>query len=580
MTQRIAASRQSAIRRLRWVFAAALVLPIAGFLAVSIYMYRQNFEDAGLRLKIEVRIAEEQALKLFESNEMLLQRMLDLTQNQTDAQLLSRGTELHHELKRMAADLPQVQLLLIQDADSRSIANSRFDPPPRKTDFKDREWYQVARSGTGPTVFVTEQIVNRMTGEPVFDMSRRRTLGDGSFTGTVHVSLHPSYLTNFYAELVKSEPGLKFFIARLDGRMLARWPDDKGVPLRLPADDPLLDLFASWPTDAASSAQPSRGKAQLIEYRKLGAYPLFAVASIDSAAVVAAWRADIGPLALLVFPTALGFAWMAGVALRRTKQEFAVAAQLEGEQNRRQQAEIALLQAQKLEALGRLTSSVAHDFNNILMVMMNNLAFYQRKNASLALAPELTAIGRAVDSGTKLTRQLLAFSRTQPMQLRKLNLKDCLPDMLALVQPLLGASVELTWSVADDTAAIEVDPDELELAILNLVVNAKHAMLHGGGIEVTVRNAVDGEFPKAPGSFVLIEVADNGHGIPPEIAARVFEPFFTTKPVGSGTGLGLSQVQAMCESAGGGATVAPRVGGGTCVRLFFKAHDHAAPALG
>jgi len=579
MTERIATSRQSALRRLRWVFAAALVLPIAGFLAVGFYLYQQNFEDASLRLKIEVRIAEEQALKLFESNEMLLQRMLDLTQNQTDDQLLSRSAELHRELKRMAADLPQVQLLLIQGADSRSLANSGVDPPPRKMDFSDREWYRVARSGTGPSVFVTEQIVSRMTGEPVFDMSRRRTLGDGSFTGTVHVSLHPKYLSNFYAELAKSEPGLKFFIARLDGRMLARWPDDKTLPLRLPADDPLLGLFASWPNEAASSALPSPREAQLIEYRKLGTYPLFAVASIDSSAVVAAWRADIGPVALLVFPTALGFAWMAGVALRRTRQEFAVATQLEGEQERRQQTEIALLQAQKLEALGRLTSGVAHDFNNILMVMLNNLVLYQRKNASLALAPELAAIGRAVDAGTKVTRQLLAFSRTQPMRLCNLDLKDRLPGMLALVQPLLGASVELTWSVADDTAAIEVDPDELELAIINLVVNAKHATPRGGRIDVIVRNAVEGECPKSPASFVLFEVADTGRGIPPEIAARVFEPFFTTKPLGSGTGLGLSQVQAMCQSAGGCATVGPRAGGGTRVQLFFKAHRHTVPSL-
>ena len=252
-----------------------------------------------------------------------------------------------------------------------------------------------------------------------------------------------------------------------------------------------------------------------------------------------------------------------------------MATRLEGEEERRRQAEIALVQGQKLEALGRLTSGVAHDFNNILMVMMNNLSFHQRKNASFAQDPELTAIGRAVDSGTKLTRQLLAFSRTQPMRPRNIDLKDRLPGMLELVRPIMGTSVELTCSVADDTAAIEVDPDELELGLINLAVNAKHAMLRGGRVELIARNAAEGECPKSRGDFVLFEVADTGSGIAPEIAARVFEPFFTTKPVGSGTGLGLSQVQAMCESAGGCATVAPRAGGGTRVLLFFKAHRHS-----
>ena len=581
MTERISASRQRALQRLRWVLLAAVILPAAGFISLGGYLYRQTCVEAASRLKIEVRIAEEQALKLFESNEMMLQRLLDLTKKQSDDQLLSRGAELQLELKRMASGHPQVQLLLIQGADSRAIANSSEIPPSRQVDYSDREWYRVARSGSGPPVFVTEQNVSRLTGERFFDMSRRRILSDGGFGGTVHVSLRPEYLSNFYAELAKAEPGLKLFIARDDGKILARWPDDNPLPLplRVPAGDPLLSAFVNWPTKSPLMTGSSPQESRLIEYRKLGQYPLFAVASIDSSALVAAWRADIEPFALLLIPTAVGFAWMAAMALRRTRQEFDVVARLEDEQALRRKAEIALLEGQKLETIGRVTSGVAHDFNNILMILVNNLALHKRKHVSVAQAPELAAIGRAVDSGTKLTRQLLAFSRKQPMRLSKIDLVNRLPAMLALARPLLGASVELSTSVADDTAAIEVDPDELELSIINLVVNAKHAMQRGGRIDVVVRNAVDAECPKTPGDFVLMEVADTGIGIPPEIAARVFEPFFTTKSAGSGTGLGLSQVQAMCESAGGAATVAPRAGGGTCVRLFFKAHGPAAPAL-
>ena len=567
-------ARNKSMRRLRWVFALAIVLPALAYLAVGAYLYRQEFAGAEVRLAGEIRIVEEQALKLFETNEMLLQRLLDLTKGQSDEQLLARGAELHQELKRIASGLPQVQLLLIQGADSRSVANSRIYPPPRHLDYSDREWYVVARSGSGPPVFVTEQNISRATGEPFFDMSRRRTADDGSFSGTVHVSLRPQYLTDFYAELAKAEPGLRILIARLDGRLLARWPDDKSSLMRMPPDDPLLKAFSSGTgKQIAAIGREDRVTA----YRKLGSYPLFALASIDTVAVATAWRENMIPLALLVFPTSLGFAWMAGLALKRTSQEFETARRLEDEAERRRQAELDLVQAQKLEALGRLTSGVAHDFNNLLMVMTNNLSLHQEQDPASVHSPGLMAIGRAVDSGKKLTRQLLAFSRSQTLKPQRIDLRDRLPTLSDLLRPVLGDSIELFGSVADDTLAIEVDPEELELALINLAVNAKHAMQGKGRVEVTVRNAAEGEAAaQSSGQFVLLEMADDGPGIPAGIVTRVFEPFFTTKPIGSGTGLGLSQVRAMCESAGGSAGVAQRDGGGTRIVLFFKGYERTS----
>ena len=576
--KQLSPSRGQALRRLRLVLVLAFVLPTLAYLGVGVYLYRQEFTDAKLRLAGEVRIVEEQALKLFETNEMLLERMLDLTKTQSDEQLLLRSAELHNELKRMAAALPQVQLLLIQGADSRAVANSRLFPPPRHLDYTDREWYLVARSGSGPRVFVTDQGVSRATGEPFFDMSRRRTAGDGSFAGTVHVSLRPQYLADFYAELAHTERGLHVAIARLDGRLLARWPDQPGAEMRLLADHPLFKAIASQTPNGDGRYESQMAHVdQLTAYRKLGSYPVYAVVAIDRSAIAAAWREGMALLALFVFPTAAGFAWMASLALQRTRQEFEAEKRLLEEAERRRQAELALVQGQKLEALGRLTSGVAHDFNNLLMVMVNNLAIHQRQNQTLAQSAPLAAMGRAIDSGKKLTRQLLAFSRSQPMRPERIELQQALPTLLELLHPVVGGAIELSVSVASDTAAIEVDPDELELALINLAVNAKHAMPKGGRVNVSARNATDGESGKPGGRFVLLEFADNGKGIPPEIAARVFEPFFTTKPLGSGTGLGLSQVRAMCESAGGTASVAPRDGGGTRVLLYLKSHALAPP---
>ena len=565
------------LRPLEWVLTLAIVLPALSYIAIGAYLYHQEFSDARLRLLGIARIAEEQALKLFDTNEMVLQRMLDLTQGQSDDQLLARGEDIHRHLKQMASGLTQVQLLLIQGADSRAVANSRIYPPPRHLDYTDREWYTVARSGKVASAFFTEQGISRATGEPFFDMSRRRLDAQGQFAGTVHVSLRPSYLTDFYAELAKTESGLEVFVTRVDGNMLARWPTGTHSPMRLAPDDPLLKAFArndlAPQRDGLSS---STNAERLTVYRRLSGYPLYVVASVSTAALATAWRDGMTPLTLLALPTTLGLVWMASLALKRTRQEFESAQRLHDETERRQQAELELVKSQKLEALGRLTSGVAHDFNNVLMVMMNNLSLHQRQNPGMAESPTLKAIGRAVDSGTKLTRQLLAFSRSQLLRPQRFAFQERQVAITELLQPVLRESIKLSVSVAPDTSAIEVDVDELDLAFINLAVNAQHAMPNGGCVDVNVRNATEIDKLGPDGPFVLLEFSDNGSGIAPELVNQVFEPFFTTKLVGSGTGLGLSQVRALCESAKGGANVLPSKCGGTLIRLYFKA---ASPAV-
>jgi signal transduction histidine kinase/ActR/RegA family two-component response regulator len=276
-------------------------------------------------------------------------------------------------------------------------------------------------------------------------------------------------------------------------------------------------------------------------------------------------------LALFVFPTAFGFAWMSWLALRRTRQELHAAQSLDDERGRRQRVELALMQSQKLEAMGRLTGGVAHDFNNLLMVINSNLYVHRRLRPEVAESPQLAAIERAVGSGAKLTRQLLAFARKQALLPERMALQERLPALLDLLRPLLGSSVTLSCEVAPDTGPIEVDAAELELALINLALNARDAMRGTGELSVRARNALPGEpEPGASGHFVVLEVVDTGPGFETATMARAFEPFFTTKPLGQGTGLGLSQVQALCQSAGGVAQIDNRLDGGARVRMHFK----------
>jgi signal transduction histidine kinase/ActR/RegA family two-component response regulator len=564
--------RDRALRRLRTVFLLSWLLPLLGYALVSAYLYRENQVEARMRLDRSVRIAQEHALKMFETNQMLLQRMLDLVGRSTDDEILARSEEIHRRLNEMAEGLPQVQGLFMISAEGRLQSTNRVHPPPQQIDYRDREWYVAHRSGTGPQVFVTEQIISRATGEPFFDMSRRRLGRDGSFAGTVHVSLRPEYLTSFYAELATQEPGLNMALVRDDGKLVARWPREVGDSTAIAGDHRLLAMFkASRVVGEDEGVSPFDGVDRIRLFRKLDPYALYMVGGIDRRDVTAAWWQRILLLAWFVFPTTLGFAVMARLALLRTEREFEAATRLEEETARRQRTEVALLHSQKLEALGRLTGGVAHDFNNVLTVVTSNLFLIRKLHPDLAQNPRLTAIDRAVNTGTRLTRQLLAFSRRQALRPELIDLRKGLSPLVDMLRPMLGPTIELSSQVAADTAQVEVDPAELELALINLAANARDAMPQGGRLQFSGRNALAGEYDASGRAMVVIEATDSGTGMDPATAARAFEPFFTTKALGRGTGLGLSQVQTLAQSAGGDARVVAGPEGGTRVLIYLQA---------
>jgi signal transduction histidine kinase/ActR/RegA family two-component response regulator len=559
----------------------AWLLPLLAFALIAALLYRQAFDHAALAVDRASRIAQEQALKLFETNAMLLQRMLDLWGEASDDEFLARGEDAHQRLKRMVADLPQVQGVYMNSAGARALNNSIAFPPPRDLDYSDREWYRVHRS-SDVGAFFTEQLKSRVTGEPFFDMSLRRNRRDGSFGGTVHASLKPSYLTDFYAELAQAEPGLRFVVLRSDGKLIARYPSPVPENASLPADDPVLALLRSS-TAVVHSRGPWAldGVERLRVLRRLEPYSLWVVAAMSVSDVRAGWLRQVGWLALFAVPAMLTLVWLSRLALRRTREELDAARRLDDETAKRQRVEIALLQSQKLEALGRLTGGVAHDFNNLLMVVSNNLYILRHRRHDLADSAQLDAIERAVTTGSKLTRQLLSFSRRQALVPERVELGERLPALVDLLAPVLGKGIRISTRIEGDLPAIEVDPAELELALINLALNANDAMPGGGQLDIVARSASADEAPASGRRFAVVEVADTGSGIAPEIVDRVFEPFFTTKPVGKGTGLGLSQVQTMCQRAGGIARVASREGGGTTISMLFPAlAADAAPAIG
>ena len=241
------------------------------------------------------------------------------------------------------------------------------------------------------------------------------------------------------------------------------------------------------------------------------------------------------------------------------------------------QAEQMMAKTQRLEALGRLTGGVAHDFNNLLGVISNSAHLIQRHAGGPELTVPVAAISRAVDVGSRLTEHLLRFAGHRTLRPQHIDLARYLPEVQALISTLLGSQIHVKVQVAAGTWPVCVDASELELAIVNLAVNARDALPTGGELRLRASNATaEDSVGLAPTDHVLITVSDDGVGMAADVAARVFEPFFSTKAVNKGTGLGLSQVHGFCVQAGGTARLASTPGLGTTVSILLPASTASA----
>jgi len=233
-----------------------------------------------------------------------------------------------------------------------------------------------------------------------------------------------------------------------------------------------------------------------------------------------------------------------------------------------------LRQSQKMEALGQLTGGIAHDFNNLLTVVVGGLDIIAKRadDAKLKRYAE-NALG-AAERGARLTAQLLAFSRVQRLEVRPTFVAPLIQNMRPLLRNVLGPGITKEFDLDESMIPVMADPTQLEVAILNLAINARDAMPDGGVLSFATHPvAVSGDPELEDGEYVELCISDTGSGMPAEIAERAFEPFFTTKEVGKGTGLGLSMVYGMARQSGGAAMIESRVGEGTTVKLLFRKAD-------
>ena len=567
------------LSRLRQAAVLAVVLPAVALIAVVTLFYRQSFDEAEQTLQSAVRIAREHALKVFDTNEMLLVRMLDLLGSVGDAEWLARSAELHERLKAMATGLPQIQGLFVMGTDDRMLGSNRVFPPPRHINYSDRDFARVHRSGTGPRVFFTEQLVSRATGERFFDMSRRRSFADGAYGGTVSVSLRPEYFDAFWQEMAQTNPGLRVALVRADGRLIARWPG--GVPddRQVGPTHPLMAKIKHGETEGMFHAHSAFDNVNRISsFGRLGEHPVYVVASFNRSDIVVAWAERAGFLALFAVPLIAGLAWTARLGYRRTREELAAAERLQEESARRERAELAqeLLLREKaaLEESDRAKDNFLAMLSHELRTPLNAVwgwahMLKARQVDPVASERALDVILRNANAQLQLIDDLLDVSRViagkMRLEVRTVDLKTVIEAALDAVRPAAGAKQIRLQSVLDSTdVAMMGDPARLQQVVWNLLINAVKFTPKGGRVQINLLRV---------NSHVEIIVSDTGQGISPDVLPFIFERFrqadSSSTRAHMGLGLGLALVKHLVELHGG-SVVAESGGDGKGATFIVK----------
>jgi two-component system NtrC family sensor kinase len=550
---------------------AAFVLPVILFAFLAYTNYRHIHAVADERIERTVSILQEHALKVFETIERSIAETNEVVRGMSDDEIAADEARLHLRLRQLVVSLPQFKSLWIFDPNGRALVNSLAYPQPPGLNFSDRDYFR-AHIDTGSRIFVGRVLKPRdpYPDGDFFSVSKGRPSPDGSFRGVIQLSILPSYFEQFFSKLQTAYSGGYASLVRDDGAVLARYPTfapNAAKPMASLITDAMRRNSGGGFTTRVSAAD---GVERRIAWKKLPELPVYVIAGTETSAILAEWlRTMAGYLAFGVPVTALllGAIW---IALERTRR-------LYQEEGRRTAAEGALRQAQRMEAIGQLTGGVAHDFNNILMIVKGNVHRLRRELAEPKLVRKLDMIETASQRGENLVRQLLTFSRKQNLTPQVIDLAGRVREFRSLLAPSLRGDIEIRIDVPETVAPVRVDQSELELAVLNLAVNARDAMPHGGMIEISVRPVRlrgDAAHDKLTGEFVALSVADTGSGISQEAIGKIFEPFFTTKEVGKGTGLGLSQVYGFAKQSGGTVTVSSREGQGAVFTLYLpRSHE-------
>ncbi|WP_299566738.1 hybrid sensor histidine kinase/response regulator [Enterovirga sp.] len=542
------------------------VLVIAATALLVLEMRERELNDARRGLVNLNAVLAEGASRTLQSVDLVLGTVLDELKAEgvetlADLNRLKSDRNTHEALRARVTGLPQLNAISLIGVDGRLVSFSRGYPAP-EIDLSDRNHFQALRDGQDARdIFITEPVVNRGNGAWTVYMARRFVTASGTLVGFVYGALELGYFADFYASL-DLPPGTTLALRHRDGNVLVQHSHRAAGPGR---------------TNERAVSQPAHGPdgvMRLSTDRPVPDFPaVVATASRTVPEILREWRRHALLVGLAGGLVAMAVLAVMGALVRQFAAYEEVARAVEERTaavSGREEVEAQLRQSQKLEAMGQLTSGVAHDFNNLLTVVIGNLDLLARR-----LPADDERLHRHVESArggaeraATLTQRLLAFSRRQALAPQAVDVNELVRGMADLFRQTLGENRALTLDLAPDLPKTFADPNQLEAALLNLVVNARDAMPGGGTVTVETRNeaAADGALRPA---FVSVAVTDTGTGMPTEVVRRAFEPFFTTKEPGVGTGLGLEQVYGFAKQSSGDVKIDSEVGIGTRICLFL-----------
>ena len=545
------------------VVGPAVVLACAGWLG-----WRDTYNQAVQQGARTAQILREHALKVFEAHEVIVDQIEERISNM-DWAAVRQSEEVQRYLARLTRRQHLVTSIVLVGPDGKAASVSNAFPTP-DIDLSDRAYFQALKEVPVGT-YIGDPIVGRVTGNRVMIVARARVTPDSNFDGVITVAISLDRFSDFYSSIIAVEEN-SVTLARADGAVLMRQPPATSASSKLSPASGFMQAIRTGASMTRNVAEMD-GIERLYSIERVGRYPVYVSYGLSLTGLRRIWLLDLLIFGAFAVTAAVALFSVSLLALRRMRNEQQLIEQWQGEVARRQLAEQTLRQSQKMEALGQLTGGVAHDFNNMLMVISGNVELLKRRVAGAGGDRQISAIEHAAQNGEALTRKLLTFSRRRLVQSRSIELGPFMAKLDDLLKPSLPDGIELTGDIPADVWPVQADAGDLELSLVNIVLNARDAMPQGGKVTIAARNrtlqADNPETDHLAGEFVALSVRDNGPGIAPEHLSRVFEPFFTTKEVGRGTGLGLSQVYGFAKQNGGAVTIESTPDSGTTVTLFL-----------
>lgn len=526
-----------------------LAISVLALLAFELWRsYAITRDEAERNVQNLAHVLSEQTARTIQAIDLTLQGIVAELANRPD--LPDNDPAFLANLQRRLSSLPYARALFIIGEDGFILHDTDYPLTPRVS-LADRDYFVAHRENSSLGLHVGPPLLSRSVGVWFVSLSRRIERADGSFGGIVVAAMEPLYFEEFYRQLWVGNGTIAMFLR--DGTLLARSPrGTQLIGVSFASAEPFSSLLPESAGDVYWDRSPIDHINRVAGYRALQNVPLVMQVAMDEAQVMQPWRsyavvATSGAAILLAM--LLAMEWLS----RRYRY-------------REERARARLAEAERLESIGRFAGGVAHDLGNLLRIVRSAVLLLRPQTANLPEATEvLDRLDESLTTGREMVLQLLAHSRNQPLELRIGDMNKLVTDAMPMLRQAAGPKVEVLASVSHEQALCLINCVQLRAVLLNLILNARDAMPHGGKVSIEVRSEQeDGRI-----RWVEVSVCDEGDGMPEAVLKQAFDPFFTTKGPGVGSGLGLSQVRAFVERCNGQVAITSKENEGTAICLRF-----------